>query len=207
MTNYFPGVPGKDSPIESASDAVLDESPISFYFDLGNVTDLGSVDFTNLFNADTDGFADEATSTSASSTSATPTPILSPSPSAASPLPPPSSPSSVADSCGDSYKFFFDHFEIHGKNFDASKSGTDGSGLKVRPFASIALSVYLMRFFFQENIQGCGALTAWSFQQTPTDPNYQWFASGNLPIGTKACVGRAVVSAGGQSPDGCTGAG
>jgi hypothetical protein len=61
VTNYFPGVPGKHNPIESICDAVLDESPISLYVNLGNGTDLRSVDFTNLFNTDTDGFADGAT--------------------------------------------------------------------------------------------------------------------------------------------------
>ena len=64
-----------------------------------------------------------------------------------------------------------------------------------------------MNVFLQSQIQGCGDLTDWHFKETPTDPNFQWFAYGNLPVGTKACVGRAVVSAGGQSADGCTGAG
>ena len=42
---------------------------------------------------------------------------------------------------------------------------------------------------------------------TPDDPTYQWYASGHLPIGTKACVGRAVVSAGGANDGNCHGAG
>jgi hypothetical protein len=53
--------------------------------------------------------------------------------------PPPAKTSSVhpppppaADICGDWYKFFFDHFEIYGKNFDPTKLGTDGSGLKTQ---------------------------------------------------------------------------
>jgi hypothetical protein len=43
---------------------------------------------------------------------------------------------------------------------------------------------------------GCGYLTEWSFEPRTADPQgYQWFAKRNMPIGTKACVGRAVVSA------------
>ena len=58
----------------------------------------------------------------------------------------------------------------------------------------------------QEEIKGCGAVTDWSFSYL-TNEEFQWKASGNLPIGTKACVGRAVISAGGSSKDDCTGAG
>lgn len=55
---------------------------------------------------------------------------------------------------------------------------------------------------------GCGDLTYWTFKTLTDDPQgYQWYAEGDLPVGTKACVGRAVVSAGGASPDGCTGSG
>lgn len=55
---------------------------------------------------------------------------------------------------------------------------------------------------------GCGDLTYWTFETLTDDPQgYQWYAEGDLPVGTKACVGRAVVSAGGASPDGCTGSG
>ena len=104
-------------------------------------------------------------------------------------LPPPSTPPPAADQCGDWYKFLFDSFQIYGKNFVPSEIGTDGSGL-------------------EKQLSGCGDLTAWQFKNVTGDPHgYQWYASGNLPIGTKACVGRAVVSAGGASPDGCTGAG
>lgn len=102
---------------------------------------------------------------------------------------PSSTPPPAADQCGDWYKFMLDHFEVYGKNFDGSKLGSDGSGLK-------------------KQIQGCGDLTSWHFDQKTNDPHgYQWYASGNLPIGTKDCVGHAVVSAGGASPDGCNGAG
>ena len=47
-------------------------------------------------------------------------------PSAASTIASPS----AADTCGDWYKFLYDHFEIYGKNFDGTKFGSDGSGLK-----------------------------------------------------------------------------
>lgn len=48
----------------------------------------------------------------------------------------------------------------------------------------------------------------WKFKTLQNDPQgYQWFASGNTIVGQKSCVGRAVVSAGGANPDGCTGAG
>ena len=93
------------------------------------------------------------------------------------------------DVCGVWYSVFYGHFEIYGKNFDAKKFGEDGEGLK-------------------QQISGCGDMTKWSYKKLIDDPNgYQWYAEGNLPIGTKACVGRAVVSAGGLDADGCTGAG
>ncbi|ERF76444.1 hypothetical protein EPUS_07324 [Endocarpon pusillum Z07020] len=90
--------------------------------------------------------------------------------------------------CGVWYRIILNHFEIRGENFDPVKFGKDGSGLK-------------------KEIKGCGALTKWRFEYTPKDPNFAWFASGQLPIGTKACVGMAVVSADGEGPDGCTGPG
>lgn len=100
------------------------------------------------------------------------------------PAPPP-----AADLCGDWYKVILDHFEIYGKNFDAEKFGHDGSGLK-------------------QQLSRCGEITNWEYKTLTDDLNgYQWYASGNQPIGTKACVGRAVVSAGGKDPSRCTGSG
>jgi len=110
------------------------------------------------------------------------TPTLSP------PPPPPPPPPPHADICGDWYKVVLDYFEIRGKDFEVDKFGADGSGLR-------------------NQIAGCGKLTKWSFTYTPKDPRFAWFAHGQLPIGTKACVGRAVVAAGGEGPDGCTGSG
>lgn len=92
------------------------------------------------------------------------------------------------DSCDVSYDVIFDTFEVRGKNFPDAKLGQDGSGLLGQ-------------------LRGCGAVTDWSFQLTPNDVKYQWYAHGRLPIGTKACVGRAVQTAGGTSAGNCEGAG
>jgi hypothetical protein len=92
------------------------------------------------------------------------------------------------DSCDVTYKVLFDSFEIWGMNFPDAKLGLDGAGLLTQ-------------------LKGCGDVTGWSFTLTPDDVKYQWYAKGNLPIGTKACVGRAIQSAGGSSAGGCTGAG
>jgi hypothetical protein len=101
-------------------------------------------------------------------------------------------PSSVpeGDSCDVSYKFLFDEFEVRGKGWTDAELGPDGDNLK-------------------SQISGCGDLTSWNFQLTPTDPTYQWYASGNLPIGVKNCVGKAVQSAGGPGATvaNCHGAG
>jgi hypothetical protein len=82
------------------------------------------------------------------------------------------------DSCDVSYEFLYDTFEVRGKNWVGNSLGANGEGLEAQ-------------------IKGCGALTDWSFQWRETDPTYQWYASGNLPIGVKNCVGRAVTTAGG----------
>lgn len=92
------------------------------------------------------------------------------------------------NSCDVSYEFWEDLFEVRGKNFPDAKLGADGEGLK-------------------KEIKGCGALTDWSFEWTPDDAKYQWYARGHLPIGTKSCMGRAVQTAGGASSGGCRGAG
>lgn len=95
----------------------------------------------------------------------------------------------TGDICGMWYKSSFDHFEVYGKNFDQGKMGSSGEGLLGQ-------------------LRGCGIVSGWKFENRTNDPNgYQWYASGNLPVGTKACVGRAVVSAGGATADGCFGPG
>lgn len=58
-----------------------------------------------------------------------------------------------------------------------------------------------------EKLRGCGVVTNWGFELTPNDVKYQWYAHGELPIGTKACTGRAVQSAGGSTTANCNGAG
>lgn len=86
--------------------------------------------------------------------------------------------------CDVSYKFFFDRFEIRGKNLPDALLGANGEGL-------------------HNELDGCGALTAWQFERTPDDCCFQWYATGQLPVGTKACVGRAVMSAGGSGKGHC----
>ncbi|KAL8779859.1 MAG: hypothetical protein Q9203_001407 [Teloschistes exilis] len=92
------------------------------------------------------------------------------------------------DSCDVGYKFVLDKFEVRGKNFPDAKLGANGEGLK-------------------SQIKGCGALTDWHFEWTPNDVKYQWYAHGNLPVGAKSCMGRAVVSAGGAGAGNCHGSG
>lgn len=78
-----------------------------------------------------------------------------------------------------SYKFFYDTVEVRGKAWTFSQLGTNGTTLKPQ-------------------LSGCGDLTDWSFQTTPNDCCYQWYASARLLTGAKDCVGRAVVTAGGS---------
>jgi hypothetical protein len=95
-------------------------------------------------------------------------------------------------SCNCACDFLFDQFTVSGKDFPADKlnlDGTAGDGLK-------------------KQLGGCGALTNYQFQTLTNDPDgMQWKATGRLPIGVKACIGRAVETVGGDSPDKCTGAG
>ncbi|KAI0521843.1 SGNH hydrolase-type esterase domain-containing protein [Xylaria bambusicola] len=91
-------------------------------------------------------------------------------------------------SCDVSYKFFFDGFEIRGKNLPDATFGANGEGLK-------------------SQLSDCGSLTNYHFEWTPSDPNFQWYAAGRLPIGTKSCVGTALQEAGGSSNGNCKGAG
>jgi hypothetical protein len=89
------------------------------------------------------------------------------------------------DSCDVSYEVLFDKFEIRGKAWDDNELGRNGEGLL-------------------KQVGGCGAVTDWSFEWTPNDVKYEWYASGHLPIGTKACVGRTIKTA---DPGNCLGAG
>ncbi|OIW29092.1 hypothetical protein CONLIGDRAFT_670791 [Coniochaeta ligniaria NRRL 30616] len=94
------------------------------------------------------------------------------------------------NTCDVSYEFLFDKFEVRGKAWADNELGANGEGLEAK-------------------IRGCGALTGWKFQWTPDDPNFEWYASGKLPIGVKNCVGSAVTAAGGPSASrgDCNGAG
>ncbi|KAL8784303.1 MAG: hypothetical protein Q9213_004061 [Squamulea squamosa] len=95
----------------------------------------------------------------------------------------------ATENSGDiTYKFTHNKFEVRGKNFPDGKLGANGGGLK-------------------EEIKGCGALTAWKFKWTPDDVTYQWYASGNLPVGTRSCVGAATQTAGGKKAGHCKGPG
>lgn len=91
-------------------------------------------------------------------------------------------------SCDVAYKFLWDGFEIRGKNLPDAKFGAEGEGLR-------------------KELDGCGKVTHYNFERTPDDVKFQWYASGRLPIGTKACVGRALESAGGSGKGSCHGAG
>ena len=99
---------------------------------------------------------------------------------------------SESDDCNVKYDVLFDRLTIEGKDFPPGKLDKDdvqGDGLK-------------------QQLKGCGDLTDWKFQTLTNDPDgMQWKATGNLPIGKTACVGRALESAGGNSKSQCTGAG
>lgn len=90
--------------------------------------------------------------------------------------------------CDVAYKLWYDGFEVRGKNWPDAKSGANGEGL-------------------HDELSGCGKITKWHFEWTPGDSCFQWYAWGQLPIGTKACVGRAVESAGGNGQGHCHGPG
>ncbi|KAB8346063.1 hypothetical protein FH972_023115 [Carpinus fangiana] len=123
VNNIFPGIPDtKDTP--------SDGPPAELYMpflQLDNSTNPSTVDFSALFDAELEKYSVNAQNpTGAVSQPSTP------------PAPPP--PAQPEDKCGDKYNFFWDHFDIYGKNFDAAKFGQDGSGLK-------------------QQIKGCGAIS------------------------------------------------
>jgi hypothetical protein len=87
--------------------------------------------------------------------------------------------------CDVSYAVAAWFFEIRGKNFPDAKLLADGGGLK-------------------KEMDGCGDVSLWNFEWTRNHEEYQWYASGYLPLtAKKGCTGRAVVSAGGVSENGC----
>ncbi|KAK6439336.1 hypothetical protein LTR95_004461 [Oleoguttula sp. CCFEE 5521] len=91
-------------------------------------------------------------------------------------------------SCDVSYRFLWDAVEIRGKNLPDAKLGANGEGL-------------------HDALSGCGALTSWNFKRTPDDVKFQWYATCSLPIGTKNCVGHALLAVGGADTGNCHGAG
>ncbi|KAI0595108.1 hypothetical protein F4775DRAFT_595597 [Biscogniauxia sp. FL1348] len=95
----------------------------------------------------------------------------------------------VATSCDVWYKFFFNEFDVRGRGFKDELLGPalDGAGLRDR-------------------INHCGDVTNWGFEYTPDDPDYDWYAWGRTPIGTRSCIGSAVVDIGGSAGN-CVGAG
>ena len=94
------------------------------------------------------------------------------------------------DTCDVSYRFLYDVVEVRGKSWTTAELGTNGENLKTQ-------------------LAGCGDLTDWNFELTPNDCCMDWYASARLPIGVRACVGRAVVTAGGPNANvgNCNGAG
>ena len=100
-------------------------------------------------------------------------------PAAPPPTPTPAAP--AIDTCGTSYKFVYDTFTITG-NFDV---GDNGEKLRMQ-------------------VSGCDGLTHWKF--TGSAPA-GWTATGHTLVGNKACIGRAVLSAGGTTKGACHGAG
>lgn len=101
----------------------------------------------------------------------------------------PITPSEVSNACDVSYRGDWDFFEIRGYNFDGSKLGNDGSGLR------------------KQLDNNCGPITEWHFDWTNEDPNYAWYASGRALVGKKACIGKALLSSGGADKGNCHGAG
>ncbi|KAL8871010.1 MAG: hypothetical protein Q9174_003074 [Haloplaca sp. 1 TL-2023] len=86
--------------------------------------------------------------------------------------------------CDITWNGLFNVFEIRGKWFPDDLFGEDGSGLR-------------------REIEGCGAVTRWSFKWTPDDVEYQWYATGRYCIVKKGCLGRAIESAGGSGGGSC----
>ncbi|KAL9634922.1 MAG: hypothetical protein Q9204_002812 [Flavoplaca sp. TL-2023a] len=91
-------------------------------------------------------------------------------------------------SCDAAYKFLFNGFEIRGRNWPDGKLGSKGEGL-------------------ESELKGCGKLTKWRFEWTPDDVKFQWYAKGQLPIGTRNCIGDAARTAGAAGEGNCHGPG
>ena len=140
-TGYFPGIPGKDNPtIQNQTNRDL--SLVFLHVDRGNDTDLRAQDIDSELTGDLATYGSRNTSVdeptlsiqallttlSLSSVSTTTSYTTTPDQSLLS--------TSLLvedrDMCSVWYKVLFDYFEIYSKNFDITKFGTDGSGLKAQ---------------------------------------------------------------------------
>jgi hypothetical protein len=93
-----------------------------------------------------------------------------------------------ADTCNTQYEFSVDGFDIRGINFSQKDLGPTGDGLKTQ-------------------IEGCSKpIVDWTWELTPNDCCFQWHASGKIRVGAKGCLGRAIVTAGGNNNQ-CAGSG
>ncbi|MCJ1460189.1 hypothetical protein MMC28_010568 [Mycoblastus sanguinarius] len=88
------------------------------------------------------------------------------------------------NTCNVTYKFVLSKFYVHGANWPYPDFEHVNSALR-------------------RQLEGCGAITHWRFDVTPGDPDWQWYAHGNLPVGTSHCVARAVITAGGTNTGKC----
>ncbi|KAF7916458.1 uncharacterized protein EAE97_012118 [Botrytis byssoidea] len=89
-----------------------------------------------------------------------------------------SSSTEAGQSCTTHYKVVLGTFSIYGVNWDMSKLGEDGAGLK-------------------KHIKKCSTLKEWKFKTEDVEAPWSFHATGKTIIGVQACIGRAVKAAGG----------
>lgn len=89
-----------------------------------------------------------------------------------------------AETCHTHYQGIYDTIDIYGTGWNTA--ALDGNG---GPGSGVGL---------KNQVKGCGKLTKWTFENLTPDANSPWefHASGRLPIWTKACLKRAMISAG-----------
>jgi len=144
--------------------------------------------------------------TTSSTTTSTDTPPTTSSEAASTDLPAPTSTTdepisttieptaTPTESCHTRYKVVLDTFDIYGNDWDDAKrdaGGDPGSGNGLHT-----------------QISGCAKVSKWTFEPvTPTaDAQWTFHAFGQITIWQKACIERAIVSAGAPS-GGCSGSG
>lgn len=91
----------------------------------------------------------------------------------------------AGQSCTTHYKVVLDTFSIYGVNWNSTKLGEDGAGLK-------------------KHIKKCSTLKEWKFETEDVEAPWSFHATGKTIIGVQACIGRAVKAAGGPR-DSCGG--